>query len=91
MNKIIEELWYGNICPDISCHNSTVDAKELVEYISRHKEKLLCNLDDDQKETLEKLDDCYTELIDINERKTFMYAFRLGAKIAISVMEAENE
>ena len=43
-------------------------------------------LTDKQKETLEKFDDCYAELTDINEREIFVYAFRLGARIAIEVL-----
>ena len=35
---------------------------------------------------LEKFDDCYAELTDINEREIFVYAFRLGARIAIDIM-----
>ena len=37
------------------------------------------------KEILEKFDDCYAELTDINEREIFAYAFRLGMRIAIEV------
>ena len=29
---------------------------------------------------------CYNELTDINEREIFVYAFRLGARIAIEVL-----
>lgn len=44
-----------------------------------------------QKEILEKFDDCYAELADINEREIFAYAFRLGARIAIEVMSFDAE
>jgi hypothetical protein len=40
----------------------------------------------EKKELLEKFDDCYSELTDINEREIFVYAFRLGARIAIEVL-----
>ena len=39
-----------------------------------------------QKEALEKFDDCHSELTDINERQLFVYAFRLGMRIAIEVL-----
>ncbi len=35
------------------------------------------------------MDNCYDELMDINEREIFSYAFRLGAKIAIEIMSFE--
>ena len=43
-------------------------------------------LTDKQKETFEKFDDCWDELTDINEREIFVYAFKLGARIAIDVL-----
>ena len=39
-----------------------------------------------QKELLEKFDDCYGEFTDISEREVFVYAFRLGARVAIEVL-----
>ena len=55
-------------------------------YIADHHDTLLKELTDKQKEILEKFDDCYAELTDINEREIFVYAFRLGAQIAIEVL-----
>ena len=54
-------------------------------YIADHHDALLGMLTDKQKETLEKFDDCYAELTEINEREIFLYAFRLGMRIAIAV------
>ena len=34
----------------------------------------------------EKFDDCYNELTDINERDIFVYAFKLGARIALEML-----
>lgn len=59
--------------------------KKLMGYIADHHDALLGMLTDDQKETLEKFDDCYAELTEINEREIFLYAFRLGMRIAIEV------
>ena len=39
---------------------------------------------------LEKFDDCYNELTDINEREIFIYAFKLGARIMLAVMRKET-
>ena len=71
MKSILEELFYGNVCPNTDCRSKDKETKELT---------------DKQKETLEKFDDCYNELTDINEREIFVYAFRLGARIAIEVL-----
>ena len=86
MKSILKELWYGNICPETQCRAATREAKELMGYIADHHDNLQQTLTEQQKEIFEKFDDCYAELTDINEREIFVYAFRLGAKIAIEVM-----
>ena len=86
MRSILEELWYGNVCPNTGGRESTTEAKQLMGYIADHHDNLLATLTDKQKEVLEKFDDCYAELMDINEREIFVYAFRLGARIAIEVL-----
>ena len=86
MRSILEELFYGNICPNTDCTNHDKETKQLMGYIADHHDNLLSTLNDQQKEILEKFDDCYNELTDINEREIFVYAFRLGARIAIEVL-----
>lgn len=85
MRSIPEELWYGNICPSSGCREGKKAVKELMGYIADHHDALLGMLTDKQKEMLEKFDDCYAELTEINEREIFVYAFRLGMRIAIEV------
>ena len=85
MQTTLEELWRGNICPSAGPRETTPEVKELMGYIADHHDALLGMLTDKQKETLEKFDDCYAELTEINEREIFLYAFRLGMRIAIEV------
>ena len=86
MRTILEELFYGNICPNTDCRNQDKETKQLIGYITDHHDKLLSTLNDQQKEILEKFDDCYNELTDINERDIFLYAFKLGARIALEML-----
>ena len=86
MKSILEELFYGNVCPNTDCRNQDPGTKELLGYLSDHHSTLMSELSDKQKEVLEKFDDCYSELTDINEREIFVYAFRLGMRIAIEVL-----
>lgn len=86
MRTILEELFYGNICPNTDCRNQNKETKQLMGYIADHHDKLLSTLNDQQKEILEKFDDCYNELTDINERDIFLYAFKLGARIALEML-----
>ena len=91
MRSILEELFYGNICPNTDCRSRDKETKQLMGYIADHHDNLLSTLNEQQKEILEKFDDCYAELTDINEREIFVYAFRLGARIAIEVMNFSAE
>lgn len=59
-------------------------------YIADHYDNLLSTLNDQQKELLEKFDDCYNKLTDINEREIFSYAFKLGARLILAVMSDES-
>ena len=91
MKSILEELFYGNVCPNTDCRSKDKETKELMGYVADHHDMLLKELTDKQKEILEKFDDCYNELTDINEREIFVYAFRLGARIAIEVLFPVSE
>ena len=86
MRSILEELFYGNICPNTDCRSQDKETKQLMGYIADHHDNLLSTLNNQQKDLLEKFDDCYNELTDINEREIFIYAFKLGAKLMLSVM-----
>lgn len=86
MRKIIEELWYGNI--DFCSVNirPTQKEKEVNGYISRHREELLKTLTVEEKSIFEKFVDCSDELKEFNKKEIFEYAFCLGARIAIEIM-----
>jgi len=83
MKSVLEELFYGNVCPNTDCRSNT---KELMGYIADHHDTLITQLNEKQKEIFEKFDDCWDELTDINEIEIFVYAFRLGSRIAIEVL-----
>ena len=91
MRSILEELFYGNVCPNTDCRSKDKETKELMGYIADHHSALNETLTDKQKELFEKFNDCYDELTDINEREIFVYAFRLGMRIAIeSLLHDQN-
>ena len=90
MRDILEELFYGNICPETDCRSSGKESRQLMGYIADHHDNLLATLDDKQKELLKKFDDCHSELIDINERAIFTYAFRLGAQIMLAILKGDE-
>ena len=89
MRSILEELFYGNVCPNTDCRSKDKETKELTGYIADHHSALNETLTDKQKEIFEKFNDCYDELTDINEREIFVYAFRLGMRIAIESLSVD--
>ena len=91
MNSIIQELWYGNICPQTDSHSNSPEMKELMEYMARHHDDLLKTMTDEQKEIFEKFDDCWSEYMSLGEAAIFEYAFRLGARLAFEIQGEINE
>ena len=87
MKSVIEEIWDGNVCPDSDLKTTKGEVRELMKYLADHHDNLYATLNEHQKDILERFDDCYAELTSINERDIFVYAFRLGARIAIEIMQ----
>ena len=87
MKSMIKELWHGNITPQEDSRNNSPEMKQLMEYIARHHDDLLKTMTDEQKEILEKLDDCWSEYTSYAEEAIFEYAFRLGARLAMEMQK----
>ena len=90
MKSILEELWYGNICPETDKRSNPGEMKQLMEYIALHHETLLATFNDEQKETFEKFDDCWSEYASLAEKSIFVYAFKLGMRLAIEVLISDE-
>ena len=86
MKKLIEDLWNNNYRENIECRELSPEKENLMKHIADYHDNLLSSLTEEQKDILEKCDDCNAELTDICEREIFVYAFSLGAKIAIEIM-----
>lgn len=89
MRSTLEELWHGNISPETDNRTNTPEMKRLMEYMARHHDNLLSSMTDEQKDIFERFDDCWSEYASMAEKSIFVYAFRLGARIAIDVLAAD--
>ena len=89
MQKILEKLWYGDLCPIENYRESHELSLDMVEYIRKHRKDLKDTMTDEQKAIFEKLDDCEDELDNMCQREIFSYGFRLGARIPIEVMRQD--
>ena len=87
MKGTIEELCHGNIIPHEDSRNNSKEMKKLMEFIARHHEDLLKTMTDEQKEIFKKLDECWSEYSSIAEQAIFEYAFKLGAKLMLEILQ----
>ena len=91
MKSILEELWYGNICLETDSRTNTPEMKRLMEYLARHHDNLLNSMTDEQKDIFERFGDCWSEYASLAEKSIFVYAFKLGMRLAIEVLnECKN-
>ncbi len=86
MNRILEELWYGNISPSERGGGLCEEEKRLMHKITEQREELEKLFTGEEIKMLEKLEELHLEFGCIGARETFVYAFRLGARMAIEVM-----
>ena len=89
MRSTLEEMWHGNISPETDSRTNTPEMKRLMEYMTRHHDDLITTMTDEQKDIFERFDDCWSEYASMAEKSIFVYAFRLGARIAIDVLSAD--
>ena len=87
--KIIEDLYYGRISPYEMSISATPEYQKLKALADRNEDLLRETLSDEQKELLDKLTECITDISSISERDMFIAGFRLGVKLMIDVMKDE--
>ena len=87
--NIIKELWHGNIVPQDDSRYNSPEMKQLMEYMARHHDDLLESMTDEQKEILEKFDDCWSEYVSLAEAAIFEYAFKLGAQFVMEIQKSD--
>ncbi|MBE6796994.1 MAG: hypothetical protein E7531_01445 [Ruminococcaceae bacterium] len=90
MKDLLEEFWYGNLLPQDQCPSFNREVKKINSFIVAHYDKLMADLSDEQKKTLEKYDDCIHEMYGITEKEIFIYAFRLGGRFMLATLSDEQ-
>lgn len=84
--NILEDLYYGNVCPVERTFGGKEQWDQLLEYLSRHQQTLLEGFTEEQKKTFEKYQDCSLELWRLAEADAFTSGFRMGGQIVFAVM-----
>ena len=90
MKKTILDLWYGNTDPQ-EHRDDDPRTRDLLKIMGRNHSELYETLDEKQKEVLEKYVDATSELNCLSEKSIFVYAFRLGMRLAFEALSDEND
>ena len=85
----IQDLYYGRISPYEMSISAVPEYQKLKALADQHEDLLRETLSDEQKELLEKLIECITDISSISERDMFITGFQLGVKLMIDVMKDE--
>ena len=91
MRNILEEFWYGNIDPMEQSTGKSQAVKELLKLMGRNRDQLHESMTAEQRETLEKYDDCINEMHSIMELEIFSYACRLGGRLMLATLMGNDE
>ena len=91
MEDLINEFYYGNICPVEQMGRPTPEEKELLKRIHENEEKLRATLDEKEKALLDMIkDDCLTVSGSMGERR-FCEAFSLGARLIVEILTTDPQ
>ena len=85
----IQDLYYGRISPYEMSISVTPEYQKLKAVATQNEDLLKEALSDEQKELLDKLTECITDISSISERDMFITGFQLGVKLMIEVMKDE--
>jgi hypothetical protein len=87
MKETIFDLWYGNINPLESSGTKTPEIKRILNESEESYEMLAENLDEKEKELLEKHLDIYSSLHCEYTAKAFVDGFSLGVKLITEALK----
>jgi hypothetical protein len=87
MKETIFDLWYGNINPLESSGTKTPEIKRILNESEESYEMLTDNLDEKEKELLEKHLDIYSSLHCEYTAKAFVDGFSLGVKLITEALK----
>ena len=84
--NVLEDFWYGNINPQEESKEHNREISDVLTLMGRNRDALSSTLTDEQREVLEKYDDCVNEMYGLIEVAIFSYAFRLGGRLMLATL-----
>lgn len=91
VESILEELYYGNICPDTKVCEHDSPFVQAARLKRKNLDKLTAVLDDSAKELFEKYCDAQEEMEEITRYGTFTYALKFGILLMIEIFMGKEE
>ena len=91
MRNIIEELYYGNICPMDRKIVKGGEYSHLLHLLTRNEDNLTETLTQAQQETFGKYKDCVSKINEANEVTSFTVGFKLGIRLAVEAMISTDD
>ena len=88
MKKIFEELWSGAMGFDPESRGLSAREKAIMKRLAALRDALQVGMPAEQREKLVQLDEGYAALMAAGEQETFFYAFCLGARLVMGIMES---
>ena len=83
----LQDLYYGRISPYEMSISTAPEYQKLKALAAKNEDLLMETLSDEQKELLDKLTECITDISSISERDMFIAGFKLGMKVMVDVMK----
>ncbi len=87
MEKILQELWYGNVNPSEQTYTLTSEMKQLQKLVWRNRDELENSLTPEQNKLFEKYDESQIEFHSLSDMQIFMFGFRLGGRFMLSIFD----
>lgn len=88
MTKTISELWSGNLDPVMRMGMNNTEIDKMEKLMSDNYSKIKSNINDEQKEVLEKYLDCVNDYVLLISEQSFCDGFCLGTKISAEALIA---
>ena len=87
MKKILNELYYGNICPNEQVIMEGSDYAEALKTILGAEDFINRQLDKLGQAAFKRYMEAYTDMISITSREMFTQGFRLGLRMGVEATE----
>ena len=85
--QILEELYLGDVRPSERSSKRNAQYRKALDDAIKADDAFRPTLTEEQKKLFEALLDAQRELSILTDAETFIYSFRIGAKIMLDVLE----